>query len=152
MAGRTLRFPVPFRPGLIQRGCHRGRLIFKRHNPTISLTLECVLLFLAIAVFSWGLQAKLSDYHTHPGDSTVTSSMAKLSIEEGSARSVASLEDGGQPCLALESLHLAAVAFSWQHNHVSLASLVQPEPGPRIPGRYNLHGPNPMRRPPPVLS
>ena len=42
-------------------------MIFKRRNPIVPLALECALLFVAVSVFGWGLQAKLSLYHTNPG-------------------------------------------------------------------------------------
>ena len=124
---------------------HEGKMMLKRRNSTVPAALECALLFLAVSVFSWGLQAKLST-------SVSTGSTAKLSTEEGSARAVASLEDQGQPRLTWESLHFAASALSQQGNHVPPTYLSQPGPGPRIPGRYYLHGPDLMRRPPPALS
>jgi hypothetical protein len=127
-------------------------MIFRRHNSKFPVAFECALLFLAISVFSWGLQAKLSGYNGDSGTSAPTRSMAKLSTEEGSTRAVASVEHQDQPRLTWESLYFAAVAFMQQGNHVPPAYLSQPGPEPRVPGRYNLHGPNPMRRPPPVLS
>jgi hypothetical protein len=127
-------------------------MILKRRNPTIPFALECVLLFMAVSVFGWGLQAKLSLYHTNPGESASTSYMAKLSTEKSSARKVASVDDQDQDRLIGESRHFAALVFSLLGHDVAPANLSNPEPGPRNPGRYNLHGPDLMHRPPPVLS
>jgi len=127
-------------------------MIFKKRNPSVPFALECALLFLAVTVFCWGLQAKLSLYHTSPGESTSTSYMAKLSTEKSSARTVTSVDDQDQHRLTGESRHLAAVAFSILGHGVTPANRSRPEPGPRNPGRYNLHGPVFARRPPPVLS
>ena len=93
-------------------------MIFKRHNPNPPLAFECALLFLAISVFIWGLQAKLASYHNDAETSVSSGFMAKLSTEESSDRSVASMEDQDQPRLTWESLHFAAVAFMQQGNHV----------------------------------
>jgi hypothetical protein len=57
-----------------------------------------------------------------------------------------------QPRPTWESLQFAAFAFSQQGKHVPPSYLSQPGLGSRVPGRYNLHGPDLMRRPPPVLS
>jgi hypothetical protein len=127
-------------------------MIFDRHNPNFPLAFECALLFLAISVFGWGLQAKLSCYNSDSGSSTSTRSVAKLSTEKGSDRTVASVEHQDRPRLTWESLHFAAAAFMQQGNHVPPAYLSQLGPEPRIPGQFNLHGPDLMRRPPPVLS
>lgn len=48
------------------------------------------LLFLAFSVFAWGLQAKLSLYKAAPFPSTAT--VAKLSSENRSAQTIASLQ------------------------------------------------------------
>ncbi len=61
-------------------------------QPQIATTyaFKCALLFLACAVFSWGLQAKLSLYKTPQSPSTVT--VAKLLTERRSAQTMALLE------------------------------------------------------------
>ncbi len=127
-------------------------MIFKRRKPIVPLALECALLFVAASVFGWGLQAKLSLYHANRGESASTSYMAKLSTEKSSARAVAAVDNQDQRRLTWESLHFSAVVFSLLGNDIAPASLSHPEPGPRSPGRYNLHGPDLTRRPPPVLS
>lgn len=127
-------------------------MTLKKRNPIVPLALECALLFLAGSVLGWGLQAKLSLYHTNPGESASTSYMAKLSTEKSSARTVTSVDGQNQRRLTWESRHAAACVFSLLGHDVTPANLSQPEPGPRIPGRFNLHGPDLMHRPPPVLS
>jgi hypothetical protein len=127
-------------------------MIFRRHNSKLPFAVEFALLFLAVSVFGWGLHAKLSGYGSDSGTSASTRSMAKLSTEEGSTRTVASVKNQDEPRVTWESLHFAAVAFMRQGNHVPPAYLSQPGLGPRFPGRYNLHGPDRMRRPPPVFS
>jgi hypothetical protein len=113
---------------------------------------EYVLLFLAISVFSWGLQAKISGYDGDSGTSSPTRSMAKLSTEESSTRAAASMARSDLPRFTCESRHFAAAARMQQGNHVPQVYLSLPRPGPRIPGQYNLHGPDLMRRPPPLAS
>jgi hypothetical protein len=62
------------------------------------------LLFLAFAVFSWGLQAKLSLYKPRQSPSNVT--VAKLLPERRSAQTLALLEKAPKPHTAWETLNL----------------------------------------------
>jgi hypothetical protein len=126
--------------------------MFKRHNPTIPLALECILLFLAVSVFSWGLQAKLSGYQSDPGQSTSAIDTAKLATEKGAARTVASAEDRDPRRFAFELLRFTDLTFSLQGNHFPIAYVSQPERWANVHGQYNLPDPNLMRRPPPALS
>ena len=126
-------------------------MTLKRRNTIVPLALECALLFLAGSVFGWALQAKLSLYHTYSGESASTSYMAKLSTEKTSARTVTSVDEQDQN-LTGESRHFAALVFSLLGHDIASANLSHPECGPRSPGRFNLHSPDLMRRPPPVLS
>lgn len=127
-------------------------MIFRRYNSKLPAAFECALLFLAISVFSWGLQAKISGYNGDSGSSASTMSMAKLSTEECSTRAAAAIAHPDLPRFTCESLHFAAVALMQQGNHVPPAYLSQPRPGPSVPGQYNLYGPDWMRRPPPVRA
>lgn len=127
-------------------------MIFKKHNPYLQLAFECALLILAVSVFGWGLQAKLSGYNGDSGTSVSTKTMAKLSTEEVSTRAAASVWHQDRPRLTWESLHFAAVASMQQGNHVPPAYLSQCEPGPRVPRRFELHSPGLMHRPPPDFS
>lgn len=127
-------------------------MTFKKHNPNLQLAFECALLFLAISVFSWGLQAKLSGYSGEAGTLVSTKTMPKLSTEELSTRAAASVGCQDQPRLTCESLHFAAVAFMLQGNHVLPACLSQSEPWSRVPRRFELYSPDLMHRPPPAFS
>lgn len=124
---------------------------FKRRNSIVPLALECVLLFMALSVFGWGLQAKLSLYHTKKGESASASSVAKLLTEKSSAKTV-SVDNRDQRRPIWESQHFRAVVFSLLGHDVVPVNFSHPEPGPRNPGLYNLHGPDHLHRPPPVLS
>jgi len=126
--------------------------MFKERNPIVPWALECALFLLAGAILGWGLQAKLSPYHTSPGGSASTSYMAKLSTEKSSARTVVPANNRDQRRPTGELQHFTAIVFLSLGHDIAPANLTHPEPGPRVPGRYNLHGPDLNRRPPPVLS
>ena len=125
--------------------------MFAKRNVSVPFLLEYALLFLAIAVFTWGLQAKIAPNRTNQNRTAAISSMAKLSTENNSARTVAAVEMHSRPRITWESLCVAAFAFAPRGTHVWAANVSQVEPGPRIPGRYNLHDPDVTRRPPPIL-
>jgi hypothetical protein len=47
------------------------------HPPSVAkLAIPIVLLFLAFAVFSWGMQAKVSLYNVHPSASAVAAQLS----------------------------------------------------------------------------
>jgi len=122
--------------------------MFKRPQSTVPFAIECALLFLALAVFSWGLQAKLSLYKTHGPSST--GMVAKLSMEKHSSHTIASRErDGGnRPAEKVDlpasvSLH-GILVFSLALHQVAL--------GLSNPSRYDLHGLYSLHRPPPSFS
>ena len=73
-------------------------------RPQIAATcaFKCALLFLACAVFSWGLHAKLSLYEPPQSPSTFT--VAKLLTERRSAQTVALLEKALTPDTAWKTL------------------------------------------------
>jgi hypothetical protein len=123
--------------------------MFKRHNPTVPLALECTLLFLVVSVFSWGLQAKLSRYQSDSGKPTGIY-MAKLATEKGTARTVASAEDRDYHRSALELQRVAALASSLQGNNFPIACGSGSETGANVDGQSRLPDPNLMRRPPPA--
>ncbi len=127
--------------------------MLKKRNSSVSFALECSLLFLAIFVFSWGLHAKLSLYHSDQGTYSVTNSMAKLSAETRTIRSTVSMEeDKDPPSFEFPTFYLSSIAFSLQGERSASAGSVRVESGPRIPGQYYLHGPDLKRRPPPSKS
>jgi hypothetical protein len=69
--------------------------MLKRSQITVTFAVKCALLFLACAVFSWGLQAKLSLYKTQQSPSTAT--VAKLLTEKRSAQTIALFEKALKP-------------------------------------------------------
>ena len=112
--------------------------------------MKCVLLFLAVAVFAWGLRGKLSQYHSGSGMQAAISSMAKLTTDKRSPSSGA-LDQYLEPKWAPQSIYLAAGLLA-----LSEAQPDSPMPWPadhtQAPGQYNLHGPSLLRRPPPVFA
>ena len=126
--------------------------MFKRRNPRTSHALEYALLFLAIAVFSWGLRGKLALYHANSADSSTISTTAKLTTEERSARSVIAAHTHIKPRFTPDSMCKAAFSVALQVQETLTQNRIEDEPGPATPGSYNLHGPDLMRRPPPALS
>ncbi len=126
--------------------------MFEKRGSSVSFALECALLFLAVVVFSWGLQAKLVQYRANPGAASTTNSMAKLSTETRMTQTVDMVRAQVPPRFPVEMFDLAGFAFSLQGHHAAAVSRTRPERGPSIPGQYFLHGPDRNRRPPPVLA
>jgi hypothetical protein len=124
--------------------------MFKKRNPKVSFGLECALLLLAIFVFSWGLNGKLSQYYSDSTKPSITSA-TKLAPEKRSAFSAQSMEDHVRPRFTPESNLLVAFEFALQGHDIASWRLDHPEPGPSTPGRYNLHSLDLMRRPPPPI-
>jgi hypothetical protein len=110
---------------------------------------KCALLFLACAVFSWGLQAKLSLYKTPQSPSTVT--VAKLLTERRSAKTMALLEKALRPGTARETLNLipslvsapAILFLTFKFYHLEMNFCRS--------RRWNLHDPRLTQRPPPAF-
>jgi|GEM_PF-1643238 hypothetical protein len=123
----------------------------QKRKPSASFLVECSLVFLAMLVFTWGLQAKIALYHVDNGAICTTNSMAKLAAENRSALATVQIRDQGLPPAVPEINHLAAFAFSLHMLQVSSAKLAELEPGLRGPGQYFLHGPDLKRRPPPAF-
>ena len=123
----------------------------QKRKPSASFLVECSLVFLAMLVFSWGLQAKLALYHTDNGAICTTNSMAKLAVENRSALTTVQLRDRGLPPAVPETNHLAAFDFSLHPLQVSSAKLAELERGLGAPGQYYLHGLDLKHRPPPAF-
>jgi len=81
----------------------RGQML-KRPQIAGTFAFKCALLFLATAIFTWGLQAKLSLYKPPKSPSTVT--VAKLLTERRSAQTIDSLKMAVQSDTAWETLNL----------------------------------------------
>jgi hypothetical protein len=108
---------------------------------------KCALLFLASAVFSWGLQAKLSLYKTPQSPSTVR--VAKLLTERRSAQTLALLEKALKPGTAWETFNLIprsvfapAILMPAFESHQVGVNLCKAR-------RWNFHDPHLTQRPPP---
>src|SRR5208283_557062 len=85
----------PFLLHYLQGYWERRRVKSKRPKIAVTYAFKCALLFLACAVFTWGLQAKLSLYKPQQSPSTVT--VAKLLTERRSAQTMALLEKALEP-------------------------------------------------------
>jgi hypothetical protein len=110
---------------------------------------KCALLFLACAVFSWGLQAKLSLYKTPQSPSTVRA--AKLLTERRSAQTIAVLEKALAPDTALETLRLIPLVVLAQAILFLTFKFYEVEINFGAFLRWNLHDPHLTQRPPPAF-
>jgi hypothetical protein len=121
----------------------------KRHQNAATYAFKCALLFLACAVFGWGLQAKLSLYRTPQSPSTVT--VAKLLTERRSAQTMASLEKALKPDTSWEMLNLiplmvlapAILIFRFEFYQVGM-DLCRSR-------RWDFQDPHLTQRPPPAF-
>ena len=123
----------------------------QKRKPNASFLVECSLVFLAMLVFSWGLQAKLALYHTDNGAICATNSMAKLAVENRSALTTVQIRERGLPPAVPALTHVAAFAFSLHPLQGSSAKLAEREPGLGGSGQYYLHGHDLKLRPPPAF-
>ncbi len=123
----------------------------KSKRPQIAATyaFKCALLFLACAVFSWGLQAKLSLYKTPQSPSTVT--VAKLLTERRSAQTIDSLKRAVQSDTAAETLNLILLLVLAQAILILIFELYQVEMNLCRARRWDFHDPHLAQRPPPAF-
>jgi hypothetical protein len=110
---------------------------------------KCALLFLASAVFSWGLQAKLSLYKPSQSPSSVT--VAKLSTERRSAQTMALLEKALRPDTAWE-LNLIPLLVLAQAILILTFGFHQVEMNLCRFRRRDFPNPHLTQRPPPAFS
>jgi len=110
---------------------------------------KCALLFLACAVFSWGLQAKLSLYKTPQSPSTVT--VAKLLTERRSAQTMALLEKALKPDAAWETFNLIPLLVLAQAILIPTLEFYQVEINLYRPRRWDFQDPHLTQRPPPAF-
>ncbi|MGA2534772.1 MAG: hypothetical protein ABSF53_02065 [Terracidiphilus sp.] len=123
--------------------------MLKRPQIAGTYAFKFALLFLASAVFTWGLQAKLSLYKPPQSPSTVT--VAKLSTERRSAQTMALLEKALEPDTAWERLNLipllvlaqAILFLTFEFYHVEMNFCRS--------RRWNFHDPHLTQRPPPAF-
>jgi hypothetical protein len=105
---------------------------------------------LGFAVFSWGLQAKLSLYKTPQSPSIVT--VAKLLTERRSAQTVAWLEKALKPDTAWDRLDLIPLLVSALAILILTFEFYQVEMNFCSPRRWDFYDPLLTQRPPPAFS
>ena len=120
-----------------------------RHQVAATYAFKCALLFLACAVFSWGLQAKLSLYKTPQSPSTVT--VAKLLTERRSAQTMAWLEKALKPDTARATLNLIPLLVLAQAILFLTFRFYQVEMNFCRSRRWNFHDSHLAQRPPPAF-
>ena len=121
----------------------------KRHQIAAKYAFKCALLFLACAVFSWGLQAKLSLYKTPQSPSTVT--VAKLLTERRSAQTMASLENALKPDTAWQRLKLIPILALAQSILIPSFEFYQVEMNLCRFHGWDFQDPHLTQRPPPAF-
>jgi hypothetical protein len=121
----------------------------KRPRIAATYAFKCALLFLACAVFSWGLQAKLSLYKTPQSPSVVT--VAKLLTERRSAETVALLEKALKPDTGTETLNLIPLFVLGQSILILTFKFYPVEMNLCRFRRWNFAGPHLTQRPPPAF-
>ena len=127
----------------------RRRQMSKRHHAA-TYAFKLALLFLACAVFSWGLQAKLSLYKTSQSPSTVT--VAKLLTERRSAQTIALLEKVLTPDRAPEMLKLIPLLVLAHAILILTFESYQVEMNLRRFRSWDFHDPHLTQRPPPTTG
>ena len=110
---------------------------------------KCALLFLASAVFTWGLHAKLSLYKPPQSPSTFT--VAKLLTERRSAQTMALLEKALQPDTAWETLNLVPLLVLAQAILILAFEFYEVEMNLCSSRRSDLQDPHLTERPPPAF-
>ena len=123
--------------------------MLKRPQIAATYAFKSALLFLACAVFSWGLQAKLSLYKTPQSPSTVT--VAKLLTEKRSAQTMALLAKALKPDTAWEMLNLIPLLVLAQAILILTFESYQAEIPLCRSRRWNFQDPHLTQRPPPAF-
>lgn len=121
----------------------------KRPQVAATYAFRCALLFLACAVFSWGLQAKLSLYKSPQSPSTVT--VAKLLTERRSAQTMALVEKALKPDAAWETLKLIPLLVLAHEILILTFRFYQVEMKLCSSRRWDFDGPHLTQRPPPAF-
>jgi hypothetical protein len=121
----------------------------KQRQIAATYAFKCALLFLACAVFSWGLQAKLSLYKTPQSPSTVI--VAKLLTERRSAETMALLKKALTLDTATERLNLIPLLVSALAILIFRIEFCQVEMHLCRSRRSDFHDPHLAQRPPPAF-
>lgn len=108
------------------------------------------LLFLALSVFAWGLQAKLSLYKAAQSPSTAT--VAKLSTENRSAQTIASLQSAMKSNHDRETIKFLSFLDSLRAAAAPSVRFQQVEVRLCRSSRSEWEGVGLRRRPPPATS
>jgi hypothetical protein len=122
----------------------------RRTEPGVSFRVKCVLIFLMLGVFGWGLHNKLSHYSSSMSSSKDASATAKLLTDksvEHSADAYAQdlVNDPGQRIEVPASSVIHVMPFPQIALHQAKLSLCNS-------CRYDSDGPNLMHLPPPTIS
>jgi hypothetical protein len=123
--------------------------MLKRPQIARTYAFKCALLFLACAVFNWGLQAKLSLYKTPQSPSVIT--VAKLLTETRSTQTMALLEKALKPDTARETLKLIPLLGLAQAILFLTFKFYEVEMNFCRSRRWNFHDPHLTQRPPPAF-
>ncbi|HXM11460.1 MAG TPA: hypothetical protein VN946_16040 [Terriglobales bacterium] len=123
--------------------------MLKRPQIAGTYAFKCALLLLASAVFSWGLQAKLSLYKPPQSPSTVI--VAKLLTDKRSAQAMALLENALKPDTAWEALNLLPLLVLAQATLMLAFEFYQVETNLSRFRRWDVRDPHLTQRPPPSL-
>ena len=123
--------------------------MFTRPQIAGTCAFKGALLFLACAVFSWGLQAKLSLYKAPQFPSTVT--VAKLLTERRSAQTMALLEKALIPDTAPETLNLIPLVVLAQAILILTFEFYQVEMNLCRSRRWDFQDTHLTQRPPPTF-
>jgi hypothetical protein len=118
-------------------------------RPAGTYAFKCALLFLASAVFTWGLQAKLSLYKPRQSPSIVT--VAKLLTERRSAQTRALLEKAPERDRAWETLNLIPLLVLAQAILTLTFKCYRVEMNFCRSRRRDFQGPHLTQRPPPAF-
>ena len=120
-------------------------------RPQIAATyaFKCALLFLACAVFTWGLQAKLSLYKPRQSPSTVT--VAKLLTERRSGQTMALLGKALKPDTAWGRLNVIPLLALAQAILILTFGFNQVEMNFCRSRRWDFQDPHLTQRPPPAF-
>lgn len=124
--------------------------MFSKRHINISRALEISLLFLALSVFAWALQGKLSQYHPQDDHSHSIPAMAKIS-KEGGASLEALLPDQSRPA-TWSYAHVLFLSLNLPYRRAASALAASREPGPSISGTYNLQDADMNTLSPPLQS
>ena len=134
---------------IIDRAVWERRRLMSKRPQIATYAFRCALLFLACAVFSWGLQAKLSLYKPMQSPATVT--VAKLLTERRSAQTIDSLKRAVQSDTVWETLKLIPLLVLAQAILILSFEFYPVEMNLCRSRRWDFQDPHLTQRPPPAF-